>query len=118
MHAWIASTLQNYFTHDLPPLQSPSPVPLDRESSGSIASLDSEFVIVGNTRRASSTIAKWRPLDQGSSIDEEIEEGAVADSLMKSDNFERSQIYLLLARCISYPFTARWVRYNPSPRSP
>ncbi|XP_064386073.1 calcium-dependent secretion activator 2-like isoform X3 [Halichondria panicea] len=98
------------------PSRSPSPAPLDRESSGSIASLDSEFVIVGNTRRASSTIAKWRPLDQGSSIDEEIEEGAVADSLMKSDNFERSQIYLLLARCISYPFTARYQLENSPPK--
>ena len=37
-------------------------------------------------------------------------------SLAKSLKFERSQLYLLLAHCISYPFTARYQLENSPPK--
>jgi len=54
------------------------------------------------------SLPKWKTLEAAESFEEGWEEVSLLDnSINRSNTFERSQLYLLVARCISYPFTAK-----------
>lgn len=79
-----------------PPPSSPPPSPLQ------------------GPRRASDTIIDWKVLDTGQSGDEL---SSYEDCEKDDINFEQKKLYLLVARCIAYPFNAKFQIENTPPRA-
>lgn len=86
-------------------------------------SVDGDFVVVSKKvavqRSVSDALSQWTMIGDTRSGDEISgceDNVGVETSLVKSQTFERSQLYLLIARCISYPFSAKYQLENSLPK--